>query len=164
MFNLFKSKKSKESEICAVVKGKIKPLEKVDDPLFSKGSVGQGISIEPQDSTIIAPCDGTLTVVFPTGHAFGLTDDKGMEYIIHIGVDTVSLKGQGFQLLVEQDQKVKKGDPLVKVDFDFIKANNLYTDTMVLVTTPKESVQFDITCHEGDLVSAGDVLFKCEKK
>lgn len=164
MFNFLKSKKSKGTDICAVVKGKVKFLEKVDDPVFSKGAVGQGIAIEPQESVITAPCDGTLTVVFPTGHAFGLVDEKGMEYLIHIGVDTVNLKGKGFQLLVEQDQKVKKGDELVKVDFDFIKKNNLHTDTMVLVTTPKENIKFDVVCHEGDIVDSGDTLFKCETK
>lgn len=164
MFSFSKAMKSKESEICAVVKGKIKSLEKVEDPIFSNGTVGQGVAIEPSDSIITAPCDGTLSVVFPTGHAFGLIDEKGIEYLIHIGVDTVSLKGEGFQLLVEQGQKVKKGDELVKVDFDFIKKNNLHTDTMILVTTPKDSIKFNIVCHEGDSVSIGDTLFKCKMK
>jgi len=157
-------KKAKGTDICAVVKGTIKPLDQVEDPAFSKGMIGQGIAVIPEDSIIKAPCDCTLNVVFPSGHAFGFCDADGLEYLIHIGIDTVKLNGKGFHLLVEQDQRVKKGDPLVEVDFHYIKEQKLSTDTMVLVTTPKESLTFTLCASAGAFVSEQDVLFHCEKR
>lgn len=159
----FRKKKS-GTDICAVVQGTIKSLDQVEDQVFSKGLVGQGIAIIPQDAIIKAPCDGTLSVVFPTGHAFGISDASGLEYLIHIGVDTVNLKGEGFTLMVEQGQQVHKGDPLVQVDFSFIKESGLPVDTMVLVTTPKDTITFTSQVRDGQVVSCDDILFHCEKR
>lgn len=157
-------KKEKGTKVHAVVKGKIKPLEEVEDQVFSKGLIGQGIAIMPEDSIIKAPCDGTLSVVFPTGHAFGITDADGLEYLLHIGIDTVNLNGEGFTLMVEQGQAVKAGEPLVKVDFSLIKEKNIPTDTMILLTTPKDSCSFTVMVENNQSVSEQDVIFKCEKR
>lgn len=162
MFHFLKKKKG--TDICAVVKGTVKDLEQVEDQVFSKGLIGRGIAIIPEDCLIKAPCDGTLSVVFPTGHAFGIQDADGLEYLIHIGVDTVNLNGKGFTLQVKQGQKVHQGDVLVKVDFDLIKEHHLATDTMVLVTTPKESCSFTCNVRDGQSVTSETALFHCEKE
>lgn len=157
-------KKAKGTDVHAVVNGIVKPLAQVEDQVFSKGLIGQGVAIMPTDSIVKAPCDGTLSVVFPTGHAFGITDENGLEYLIHIGVDTVNLNGEGFTLKVEQGQQVKAGDPLVKVDFDFIRSKQLPVDTMVLVTTPKDTCEFILKVSDQQSVNDQDVIFHCEKQ
>lgn len=162
MFQFFKKKKS--IEVNAVVKGKVKNLSEVEDPVFSKGLAGRGIAIVPEGEVFKAPCDGVLTAVFPTGHAFGITDEFGIEYLIHIGIDTVNLGGEGFQCLVKQGQKVKKGDVLVKVDLSILKEKGLHTDTMVLVSTPEEQCDLRLMKNQGDIVDTTDVIFCCEKK
>lgn len=162
MFRLLK--KEKGSDVVAVVDGVIKSIEYVDDQVFSKGLIGQGIAIEPSTTVVKAPCDGVLHVVFPTGHAFGITDAFGIEYLIHIGIDTVNLNGEGFRLKVAQGQHVKKGDSLVEVDFAFIKEKGLSSDTLVLVTTSQDEYALERKVKEGQSVTTQDVLFHCEKK
>lgn len=162
MFQFFKKKKG--IEVNAVVKGKVKNLSEVEDPVFSKGLAGRGIAIVPEEGTFKAPCDGTLTAVFPTGHAFGLTDEFGMEYLVHIGIDTVKLGGEGFQCLVKQGQKVKKGDVLVEVNLDVLREKGVLLDTMVLVATPEEQCNMQFMKKQGDMVNTTDIIFSCEKK
>ncbi len=162
MFQFFKKKKG--VEVNAVVKGIVKNLSEVQDPVFSQGLAGRGIAIVPEEGTFKAPCDGTLTAVFPTGHAFGITDKDGIEYLIHIGIDTVNLGGEGFDCLIKQGESVKKGDVLVKVDLSILKEKGLYTDTMVLVSTPEEQCALKFQKKQGDVVTPEDVIFSCEKK
>ena len=87
-----------------------------------------------------------------------------MNYLIHIGIDTVNLGGEGFQCLVKQGQKVKKGDVLVKVDLSVLKEKGLHTDTMLLVSTPEEQCDLQLMKKQGDIVDTTDVIFCCEKK
>lgn len=162
MFSFFK--KTKEVEVCAVVKGKVKNLNEVTDPVFANGLAGRGLVIVPEEEIFRAPCDGILSAVFPTGHAFGITDEKGMEYLIHIGIDTVSLNGEGFQCFVSQGNPVKKGDALVQVDLKVLENKQLSSDTMVLVSTPEEQCEITFSKTKGDKVCAGDTLFLCKKK
>lgn len=161
MFQLFKKKKG--NEIGAVVSGTYKPLKDVNDAVFSQGLIGRGIAILADDNTICAPVDGILSVVFPTGHAFGIKMEDGLELLIHIGIDTVNLNGKGFELLVKQGMHVEKGTPLVNVDFPFLKQQGYECETMLLVTTPQEKCSFQIMVEDGAKVACGQTLFICEK-
>ncbi|MDN6491570.1 MAG: sucrose-specific PTS transporter subunit IIBC [Leuconostoc sp.] len=108
-------------EVDAPVSGHLIQLSDVPDNVFSTGMMGKGVAIEPSDGTIYAPADGEITVAYQTKHAYGLTTDDGVEILIHIGLDTVNLEGQGFESFVTQGQKVKKGDKLGTFDTNTIK-------------------------------------------
>lgn len=155
-------KKKKVNEVKAVVKGRVKRLEDVSDQVFSKGLIGRGVAILPEDGKIYAPVSGTLSVVFPTGHAFGIQCEDGSEYLIHIGIDTVSLKGEGFQLHVAQDDVVEQGRLLATVDFPLIEQKGFQTDTMVLVTTAETSCTMTLNVNGNDAVDHKTTLFTCE--
>ena len=99
--------------------------------------MGKGVAIEPSDGTIYAPADGEITVAYQTKHAYGLTTDDGVEILIHIGLDTVNLEGQGFESFVTQGQKVKKGDKLGTFDTNTIKKAGYPVTTMVIITNTK---------------------------
>lgn len=120
--------------VLAPVKGKVLPLEQCEDEAFASKSMGEGVVIIPDEGKITAPCDGTVSVLFPTKHAIGIVSDTGVEILIHIGINTVDMNGEGFTAHVKQGDKVKEGQILVDFDIDKIKSNNLSTQTMVIVT------------------------------
>ncbi|MFT8310988.1 MAG: beta-glucoside-specific PTS transporter subunit IIABC [Sporolactobacillus sp.] len=114
------------------------PIAKVNDPVFSSGAMGAGIGVIPANGTCVSPVDGEVTVAFPTGHAYGIKAESGAELLIHIGINTVELKGEHFAPKVEAGAKVKKGDVLVVFDPDKIKEAGYDTTTMILVTNTNE--------------------------
>lgn len=118
--------------------GKIMPLSEVKDDVFSSGAMGKGIAIEPTDGVLHAPADGKIIMTFETGHAIGMKTKTGAEILMHIGMDTVNLQGKGFDTLVEKDQEVKAGDPLVKFDIDLIKKAGYPVTTPMVVTNSKD--------------------------
>ena len=118
--------------------------------------MGQGLAIKPREGLLKSPVDGTVSLVFPTGHAIGLKSKTGAEILIHIGMDTVELNGEGFEVLVSKDQEVKAGQPLVKFDLDAIKAKGYDLTTPVIITNSK-SYQ-EIGDSKRDAVKAGDQL------
>ena len=120
--------------VMAPMAGEAIELNKVDDQVFSTGMLGKGMAIEPVDGKVVSPIAGTVTTVFPTKHAIGLTDDYGMEVLIHIGIDTVSLDGKPFTTKVAAGDRVAVGDVLVDVDLDQIKTAGLHTTTMLIIT------------------------------
>lgn len=126
-------KKNKKQEAAASVSGKCIRLDMVNDPVFSSKAMGDGVAIVPEDGTVCAPCDGKLTLVANTGHAFGLTTDNGTEFLVHIGIDTVELNGEGFEVLAKAGSNVKKGQPIIRFDMDFMKKKNMDMTTMVLL-------------------------------
>lgn len=132
MFGLFK----KDVKLIAPITGKTIDLSKVSDPVFAQKMAGDGIAIDSTGDTIVAPCDGELTLIFKTNHAFAMTLDDGVELLVHIGLDTVSLEGVGFERLVEQGIKVKAGTPIIKIDRNFIESKNISLVTPVLITNP----------------------------
>lgn len=123
------------SEVKAILSGKVIPIEEVDDDVFSQKIMGDGVAFEPTDTTVVAPADAEVSIVmFETGHACGLTLDNGMELLIHVGIDTVDMGGDGFKLLVAQGDRVKCGTPLIQFDPIKIKAAGHPTTTMLIVT------------------------------
>lgn len=109
-------------------------VPQVYQEVFSSLTMGNGIAINPVKGEVKAPVDGVITTFFPTGHAIGIQGDNGAEILIHVGMDTVSLKGEGFEPLVREGDRVKKGQLLLKFDMDVIKAHNLSVVTPVVVT------------------------------
>lgn len=130
MFNFFK----KSNNLVSPISGEIVDLSQVPDPVFAEKMTGDGVAINPTGNTIVAPADCTVSLIFGTKHAIGLTTDTGLELLIHFGLETVTLNGEGFEPLVEQGQKVKVGTPLMKVDTDLIASKGLKLITPFLIT------------------------------
>ena len=148
---------AESAEVVSPLAGQVKPLSQATDPVFSSGVMGQGIVIEPSQGELVSPVNGTVTVLFPTKHAVGIVSEKGVEMLMHIGMDTVSLDGKGFEAHVEQGDKVVVGQQLISFDMDVIKKAGLVTETPVIITN-QDDFQADV---EGDLprdIKRGDVL------
>jgi glucose-specific phosphotransferase system IIA component len=109
------------------------PLSKVSDPVFAEEVMGPGVGIDPVEGKLYAPVDGEIVSVFPTGHAVGMNTEDGMEILLHIGIDTVQMEGDGFHAVVKQGDHVKAGELLVEFDCAKIKEKGFQTTTMVLV-------------------------------
>lgn len=128
--------------LAAPVKGTLVALSDVPDEVFASGTMGQGIAIEPEENVVKSPVAGTVSLVYPTGHAIGITSDKGAEILIHIGIDTVNLKGKHFKALIEQGQKVTVGTPLVEFDYQAIQAAG-YAPTVMMIVTNSDQYQVE---------------------
>lgn len=127
--------KSGETEIFySVANGQVEDIEQVSDPTFAQKMLGDGYAVIPTDGKITAPVDGTITTIFPTKHALGIKTAAGLEVLVHMGIDTVQLKGEPFEIKVQEGQVVKHGDQLAQVDLDKIKQAKKATDMMVIVT------------------------------
>ena len=122
--------------IVAVANGKFIGPDEIKDQMFSQQDMGQTVAIDPTDGVISAPANGTIEMMFNTGHAFGLRMNNGMGLLVHIGVDTVNLKGAGFTPLKKKDDKVKAGEPVVKVDLALLKNAGYPAQTMIVITEP----------------------------
>lgn len=147
----------KEKVVYSPLKGRVIPLSEVKDPVFSEGMMGPGVGIEPEDGNLCAPADGEITVAFPTGHAVALKTADGMEVLIHIGIDTVKMNGDGFQCRVKEGDTVKAGEPLVSFDLSKIRSAGYDTTTMVLVSNAEE--MGTMTDPAAGTVTVGDRLY-----
>ncbi|OFP64292.1 PTS system trehalose-specific EIIBC component [Streptococcus sp. HMSC078H12] len=148
---------AESAEVVSPLAGQVKPLSQATDPVFSSGVMGQGVVIEPSQGELVSPVNGTVTVLFPTKHAVGIVSEEGVEMLMHIGMDTVSLDGKGFETHVEQGDKVVVGQQLISFDMDVIKKAGLVTETPVIITN-QDDFQADV---EGNLprdINRGDVL------
>ena len=145
------------AQLVSPLDGQVKPLSQATDPVFSSGVMGQGVVIEPSQGELVSPVNGTVTVLFPTKHAVGIVSEEGVELLMHIGMDTVSLDGKGFEAHVTQGDKVVVGQQLISFDMEVIKEAGLVAETPVIITN-QDDFQADV---EGDLprdVKRGDVL------
>lgn len=142
--------------IAAPLSGKVIPLGEVADEAFSSGALGQGAAILPEEGKLYAPADGEITVLFPTGHAVGLMTEDGAELLIHIGMDTVSLDGRGFEKKISQGDHVKKGELLVEFDLAVIREAGLSAVTPVIITNTDR--YRDVAATEEDKVTAGQAF------
>lgn len=129
------SNNQKLEAIISPASGKIIDLSNVNDEMFSSKTLGDGFAIELSEGKIVAPFNGKIITAFPTGHAFGILDDLGREVLIHIGIDTVELNGDGFDVKVKQGDSVKQGDVLVEIDLLKLKEANKDNTTMVIFTS-----------------------------
>ncbi|WHY67426.1 glucose-specific PTS transporter subunit IIBC [Neobacillus sp. SuZ13] len=131
--------KARESEVFAApLKGEIKPITEVPDQVFAGKMMGDGFAIVPAEGTVVSPVNGKIVNLFPTKHAIGILSDTGREILIHVGIDTVNLKGQGFETLVSEDDIIEQGQPLLKVDLNYIKEHATSTITPIVFTNLAE--------------------------
>ncbi|VUW91923.1 PTS system beta-glucoside-specific EIIBCA component [Streptococcus constellatus] len=150
-----------EQVIPTPIVGKVVALEDTPDAVFASGAMGQGVAIEPSVGEVIAPADGVVRLLFPTNHAIGLATDDGAEILIHVGMDTVALEGEGFTAHVTQGSKVKAGQLLLSFDMDAIKKAGYPVTTPVIVTNTADYKTVE-TLANGD-VQLGDALLKVSK-
>lgn len=156
MFNLFK----KNNDISAPVSGKCLDITLCSDAAFASKMLGDGFMIIPDVDVIKAPCDGTITTIFPTKHAIGITNRQGAELLLHIGIDTVKLNGQHMKTLVKVNEKVRLGTPLIEFDADYMKKQQIDMSTLVVLLNGG-----DFTYHKTHLnekVKAGDIIIHME--
>lgn len=156
MFNFFKRKKS---DVVAPIDGELIDLSDVNDEVFSQRMMGDGFAVIPSDLAveIVAPIDGEVAMIPDTKHAIGLKDKSGLEVLVHVGVDTVNLNGEGFESLVSVGDKVEKGQPLMKIDQKLFK-NKGYDCTTMVIFTKGYDKKFEPEKSYHSTVSAGEVL------
>lgn len=161
MFNFFNKKQKTDLKLFAPATGVAIDLSKVPDPVFAQKMAGDGIAIDLTGETIVAPADGILTLVFKTKHAFALTLDNGIELLVHIGIDTVSLNGEGFEQLVPEGNVVKAGTPIIKINKAFILEKGFSLITPVLVTNP-DIVSELIISTDKNVTAGEDEIIICK--
>ena len=160
-FSKLFGKEKKDNGIYAPLAGQAVPVTEVPDPTFAEGMLGDGIAIIPTEGKVYAPCDATVDMMFTTGHAVSLVGDNGAEILIHVGLETVALEGKPFTVHVQNGQKVKKGELMIEVDLEAVKAAGLNTITPVLVCNSSDFTTFNkIT---GKDVTSADVVIDLAK-
>lgn len=160
MFNLFN--REKIITLYAPLTGNAVELKEVKDTIFAEKIVGDGIAIEPTCGEMIAPCAGKVAKIFPTKHAILLETAHGFDVLIHIGIDTVELKGEGFNCKVDEGDLVKKGDILMEIDLEKIKALNKTVITPFVITT-MDKVEINFT-YTGEIVAGETAIMKIKVK
>lgn len=149
-------KELKQEIIASPISGKVVKLENVPDEVFASGAMGKGIAIDPADGTVVAPAAGEITLVFPTGHAIGMRTENGAEILIHVGMDTVSLAGKGFNTFVQVGDKVDAGQKLLEFDLDTIRKANLPVISPIIVTNSSDYE--DVLTTQETQITTGDYL------
>ena len=149
--------KRKQREVYAPVDGQVVGLDQVDDEVFSQGLAGDGVAIKPVSNIFTAPISGKVSKIFATNHAYSIKSDKDLEVLVHIGLDTVNLKGNGFERLVNEGDEVKAGDGIIKVDLAYLGEHAKDTITPILI-----SEESDVKMIEKKLkiVKSGDVIME----
>lgn len=150
-------KTSQRVSIMSPLEGAVVPLNAVPDEVFASGALGKGIAIEPSKGQLCAPASGEITTVFPTGHAIGMTTDEGIELLIHIGMDTVELKGKGFDMKIKPGDHVAAGDLLGTFDIDYIKSQKKPIITPIVVVNTAMFLDVFVLDHE-EVVFGEDIL------
>ncbi|WP_308351791.1 N-acetylglucosamine-specific PTS transporter subunit IIBC [Serratia marcescens] len=148
--------------LLAPVTGEVVALEQVPDEAFASKAVGDGLAIRPTDKIVVAPADGTVVKIFNTNHAFCLETDKGAEIVVHMGIDTVALEGQGFKRLVEEGAEVKAGQPILELDLDYLNANARSMISPVVVSNSDEYAGL-AALASGSVVAGQTKLYEIQK-
>lgn len=164
MFKLFGKKETKQIDemIYAPVDGTCISLDDVSDKVFSSRMMGDGVAFQFDGSTLYAPMDGEIMMIAPTKHAIGMMGDNGVEILIHIGLDTVNLNGQGFDVLVKVHDKVTKGTPMVTIDHSFMKEQGMDLTTPMIITNGNN---FSLSIeHINDKVNMGDAVIRTNRE
>lgn len=156
------SRKTKTESLVAPITGRMIPLEDVPDKVFSSGALGEGVGFEPEKGVICAPCDGKISMIAETLHAFGMESESGTEILVHIGLDTVNLSGKGFTKLAEEGQTVKKGTPVLSVDLESMREKGITMTTPMVITNSADFVLDICNCQQ---VTAGETeVCVCERR
>ena len=135
--------------------GEVKPITEAPDPTFAQKLLGDGFVVFPTKGEVVAPFDCKITMIYPTKHAIALTSNNDMELLIHIGLDTVTLNGEGFELLVKEGDIVKRGQTILKVDLAFMESKEIQMATPVIITNLNEQV---IELKKTGSVRAGEIV------
>lgn len=159
---LNKSKKVEE-EIYSPLTGEVVSLEEVPDPVFAQRMMGDGVAIIPDEGVLVSPVEGKIIQIFHTKHAIGIKSVSGLEILIHIGLETVELNGEGFDVLINEGQSVKAGDPLVNFDIAFLKSKGKNIVTPLIITNSSEIVASTIEIDKKS-ITRGDSLIICPIK
>lgn len=144
--------------ILAPVSGEVMDISKVNDPAFASKAMGDGVAIVPSAGQLVAPIDGTVEALFPTGHALAITGQDGLSVMLHIGIDTVDMQGDGFKALVQQGDTVHAGQPLIEFDMKKIEAAGHEATTMVIVASLPSTGSLT-TCPEGPVAISDRVIW-----
>lgn len=145
MFSFFKKKLILHSPF----DGQWMALDEVPDAVFSQRLVGDGFAIMPESSVLLSPCKGKIVQIFPTNHAVGIVTEEGLEVLIHIGIDTVELKGQGFERLADVGQMVEVGTPIVGISRDFIEQQGKSLITPIIITNGEKVSKMKLLSTSG---------------
>ena len=154
MFGLFKAKKQ---VLISPADGDIIQLVDVEDEVFSQKMAGDGIAIFPRTNTFVAPVAGTITKIFSTNHAFSIQTKSGLEVLVHIGLDTVALNGEGFKRLAKEGDTVSVGKPIISADLEFIQSKGKKITTPIVVNYERELL---VTCDKVRTIREGDNLLE----
>jgi glucose-specific phosphotransferase system IIA component len=154
--------KKKETIVLAPISGKVRPLSSLQDETFRSGILGPGIAIVPEDGRVTAPADGTLSQMFDTGHAFSMLTSAGAELLVHVGLDTVRLKGKHFTRIGKTGDTVKAGDHMIDFDKDAVRGEGYDPSIVVVVLNPDHFKKIRFT--EEEFVQAGSPLIWLESK
>ncbi|RCW49252.1 MULTISPECIES: PTS glucose transporter subunit IIA [unclassified Halanaerobium] len=157
MFNIFKKK---EEYLTAPFAGDVTDLKQVPDEAFAQKMVGDGFAITPEENVVKSPCAGEIVQIFSTGHAVGIKTKKGLEVLVHIGIDTIKLDGEGFEKLVKNGDQVEVGTPLIEIDLEYIKNNAPSILTPVIITNMEKVKSMDLV--KTGKVKAGTKVLKIE--
>ena len=157
MFGFFKKR---PLEVFAISNGEVIELTEVQDEVFSKKLAGDGVAIIPNNGNFTAPLDGVISRIFPTNHAFSIKGKNSIEIMVHIGLDTVELKGNGFKRLKEEGNSVKVGDTIIEVDLDYLKSNGKDTTTPIVANSEKEII---VECKTLGVVKKSMAIFKVNR-
>lgn len=149
------SKNIKDEEVFAYTSGKIVKIEKVPDPIFSEKMMGEGIAIMPSDGKVVAPIDGEIIMIAETKHAFALRTALGEEILIHIGLETVELKGEGFTSFVKVGDKVTRGQSIIEADLEYIE-KNANSKLIILVITNSLEGKYNFEWENTQEVKVGE--------
>lgn len=152
-----------ETVLLSPVTGEVVALEDVPDAAFATKAVGDGVAILPTGKLVVAPCDGQLVKIFNTNHAFALVNDAGVELIVHIGIETVKLAGQGFTRLAEQGSFVKAGQPVLELDLEFLGANAKSVISPVVLTNADDFAPV-ANVASGSVIAGQTPLYTIRKK
>lgn len=161
MFNIFKNKN--KYQLLAVVDGTSFALEEVSDPVFAQKMMGDGVAFHPSGNIVVAPSDGIITLIPETKHAFGMVLDNKMEILVHIGIDTVSLKGEGFKQLVDINTPVKAGTPIIEFDKAFIESQGISLETPMIILN-HENYDLSKIKVNGTVIKGESVVLEYQNK
>ena len=156
-----KGEKANANGIYAPIAGKAVAITEVPDPTFAEGMLGNGVAIIPADGKVYAPCDATVDLMFATGHAVSLVAANGAEILIHVGLETVGLEGKPFTVHIQSGDTVKKGDLMMEVDLEAVKAAGLNTITPVVICNTDDFATFETVV--GKDVTSADVVINLAK-